>query len=79
MNITVYGPNLTGKLSAKGEMHVHLRGCADERNYRGCEIWEFEAADRVEIVQTIFDWEEITTDNVNDWGVWFAPCTKELK
>lgn len=38
-SLTVLGPNLTSKMQAKGQFHVHAAGCGDiKRNYRAGDV-----------------------------------------
>lgn len=76
-SVTIFGPNLSGAMQAKGYMHAHAAGCADCRKYHGEQGWTVEVTSRREIVEAIYADHMDETPNA-DWhdfdDLYVAPC-----
>ena len=92
MNVSVFGPNLSGVAQAKGQFHVHAEGCGDcshygpGRKFGGDDRGEsFEAKHLIEVVTLVYPEDEFDYDATNEQDFrdfvadfYVAPCAKEI-
>jgi len=83
VKVTVHGPNLSAAEQAKGDLHVHAAGCADNAKYRDPQPpWTIDVESYKELTLEVYpasdfnydpkDWQDYASD------VWLAPCLRSL-
>ena len=87
MNIKVQGPNLSRAAQAKGHLHIHAAGCADNDQYgygrkHGGEEAESVLVDTLEDVIHFIYGGHIAENECNwtdyEGEFWVAPCAQDL-
>jgi hypothetical protein len=81
MELTIFGPNLSGVHQRKGQMHVHATGCGDCRKYGRDEAEKLETTTRRDVVEMVYadqmsESDAPYSDYENDF--FWAPCVRSL-